>query len=307
MEELFFLFPAGHRFFPLEYTGMYPIPVDIPLLCRFRQGWAGVFFHWQVTEGLNNNWALILGLLLPLLGTTLGAGMVFFMKGPLKEGFRKALLGFAAGVMIASSIFSLLLPSIDMAAAAGGREWLPAAVGVPGGVVSFLLLDAWLPHLRQDSGSPEGARPGMLVLAATLCNIPDGMAMGVVLAGLLLDGAIPAAGALTLAFGIAIQNFPEGAVISMPLADGGMKKKKAMKWGFLSGAVEPVGAGVTIALTSLLTPVLPYILAFAAGAMLYVVVAELIPEAQCGSFSAAGTLGTALGFTLMVVLDTALR
>lgn len=246
---------------------------------------------------------LLPGLLLPLLGTTLGAGLVFFMKGPLCESLRKALLGFAAGVMIASAVFSLLLPSVEMAGHSGSTPWLPAAAGIPGGALFFLAIDALLSYLRRSAEDKKGS---MLVLAATLCNIPDGMAMGVVLAGLLFGGAIPAAGALTLAFGIAIQNFPEGAVISMPLADGGAPKRRAFACGFLSGAVEPLAAALTIALTALITPVLPYILAFAAGAMLYVVAEELIPQAQNGAHSTAGTLGTVLGFTVMVVLNIVL-
>lgn len=279
------------------------MPPKLPFCPASMSSPAAVIFNWQVMKGLNHYRELLLGLMLPLLGTTLGAGMVFFIKGPLKESVRKALLGFAAGVMIASSSFSLLDPSVAMATDSGCPAWLPVAVGVPGGAVFFLILDAISSRLRQKSEGAPRPESSMLVLAATLCNIPDGMAMGVVLAGMLFGGAVPPASALTLALGIAIQNFPEGAVISLPLADSGVKKGNAFGFGFLSGAVEPAGAAVTIALTSLITPVLPYILAFAAGAMLYVVASELIPESQAGTHSPAGTIGTTLGFTLMLVLN----
>lgn len=252
------------------------------------------------------------GIAIPFLGTTLGAAMVFFLRGELRAWLQKALLGFASGVMIAASVWSLLIPAIEMAEEAGGPAWVPAAAGFLMGIGFLLLLDTLIPHLHMDSDRPEGRPSGlgkslMLVLAVTLHNIPEGMAVGVVLAGMLSGGSvITPAGALALAVGIAIQNFPEGAIISMPLVSSGLSKGKAFRYGFLSGAVEPMGAVITILLTSLVTPVLPYILSFAAGAMIYVVVEELIPEAQAGEHSNVGTVGTALGFVLMMVLDVAL-
>lgn len=255
---------------------------------------------------------VIIGILIPLLGTTLGAAMVFVMKGEMKPRLQKALLGFASGVMIAASVWSLLIPAINMAEAAGKVAWVPAVTGFLLGMGFLLLLDTLIPHLHLDSDAPEG-RPCklnkslMLVLAVTLHNIPEGMAVGVALAGMLSGSSvITVAGAFALAIGIAIQNFPEGAIISMPLVSSGMSKGKAFKSGFLSGIVEPIGAAVTILLTSLVTPILPYILAFAAGAMIYVVVEELIPEAQAGEHSNIGTIGVALGFALMMLLDVAL-
>ena len=261
---------------------------------------------------LSNTWNIAIGVAIPLLGTTLGAGMVFFLKGEMNDRLRRALLGFASGVMIAASVWSLLIPAIDMAGQSGGVAWVPALVGFLLGIGFLLLLDTLIPHLHADSDVPEGKPSGlgkslMLVLAVTLHNIPEGMAVGVVLAGMASgSGAITTAGALALSIGIAIQNFPEGAIISMPLIGSGLSRGKAFRYGFLSGLVEPVGALLTIALTALVTPVLPYILAFAAGAMIYVVVEELIPEAQAGEHSNIGTVGAALGFALMMVLDVAL-
>lgn len=260
---------------------------------------------------MNETWELLIGIFLPLLGTTLGAGAVFFLRQGLKPAIQKALLGFASGVMIAASVWSLLIPAIDMAENAGGIAWLPAAVGFLGGVAFLLVLDTIIPHLHLTADCPEGTSCGlgkslMLVLAVTLHNIPEGMAVGVVLAGMLSGGSISTAGAFALTIGIAIQNFPEGAVISMPLAASGLSKRKAFGYGLLSGAVEPAGAVITLLLTALLTPALPYILSFAAGAMIYVVVEELIPEAQAGEHSNIGTIGSALGFALMMVLDVAL-
>ena len=252
-----------------------------------------------------------IGVIIPLLGTTLGAAMVFFLRGELKAGLQKALLGFASGVMIAASVWSLLIPAIDMEEAAGGVAWIPAVVGFLLGIGFLLLLDTLIPHLHMDADAPEGKPCGlgkslMLILAVTLHNIPEGMAVGVVLAGMRSGGVITTAGALALSIGIAIQNFPEGAIISMPLVGSGLSRRRAFLYGFLSGVVEPVGAILTILLTALFTPVLPYILSFAAGAMLYVVVEELIPEAQAGAHSNIGTIGAALGFALMMVLDVAL-
>lgn len=254
---------------------------------------------------------LLAGLLLPLLGTTLGAGTVFFLKRELRPAVQKTLLGFAAGVMIAASVWSLLIPAIDMAEASGVAAWVPAVAGFLSGVAFLLLLDTFVPHLHLDTERPEGKACGlgkssMLMLAVTLHNIPEGMAVGVVLAGMLSGGAISAAAAFALVLGVAIQNFPEGAVISMPLVGAGLSRRKAFGYGFLSGVVEPLGAAATILLTAWITPILPYILAFAAGAMIYVVVEEMIPEAQAGDHSNVGTIGAALGFALMMLLDVAL-
>ncbi len=254
---------------------------------------------------------LWLGLTIPLAGTVLGAGMVFFLKKGIGDRLQRLLLGFAAGVMIAASVWSLLIPAIDMAAGQGAVSWLPALCGFLLGIFFLLALDSLIPHLHVRSDKPEGRhskleKSAMLILAVTLHNIPEGMAVGVVLAGVANGSAgITLAGAIALAVGIAIQNFPEGAIISLPLAEH-IGKRKSFLYGALSGVVEPIGAAITIALTSLVTPVLPYILAFAAGAMIYVVVEELIPEAQEGGHSNLGTIGAALGFALMMVLDVAL-
>lgn len=253
------------------------------------------------------------GLLIPLAGTTLGAAMVFFLKREMRDGLQKALLGFASGVMIAASVWSLLIPAIDMQRAAGGAPaWVPAVVGFLAGMGFLLALDALIPHLHLNASKPEG-RPSkmnksfMLMLAVTLHNLPEGMAVGVVFAGVINgSAAMSAAGAFALAIGIAIQNFPEGAIISMPLIGTGMSRGKAFRSGFLSGIVEPVGALLTIVFTSLISSALPYILSFAAGAMLYVVVEELIPEAQREPHTNIGTIGAALGFALMLMLDVAL-
>lgn len=255
---------------------------------------------------------ILIGILTPLAGTTLGAAMVFFLKGEMRPSVQKLLLGFASGVMIAASIWSLLIPAINMAEERGGVAWLPAVVGFLSGIGFLLLLDNLIPHLHLDTDKPEGrssklGKSMMLVLAVTLHNIPEGMAVGVVFAGAQAgNAAISVAGAFALAIGIAIQNFPEGAIISMPLVGEGISRKKAFSYGLLSGIVEPAGAILTILLTSLIVPVLPYILAFAAGAMIYVVVEELIPESQAGDHSNIGTIGVAVGFALMMILDVAL-
>ena len=261
---------------------------------------------------MSDTMKIVVGLLIPLAGTVLGAAMVFFLKGEMKPKLQKALLGFASGVMIAASVWSLLIPAIDMTAEQGGIVWLPCSVGFLLGMGFLLLLDTIIPHLHINSDKPEGHKSKlgkslMLVLAVTLHNIPEGMAVGVVFAGMTSgSAAISAAGAFALAIGIAIQNFPEGAIISMPLIGTGISKRKAFSYGVLSGIVEPIGAILTIVLTSLITPVLPYILSFAAGAMIYVVVEELIPESQSGEHSNIGTIGVAIGFTLMMILDIAL-
>lgn len=252
------------------------------------------------------------GLMIPFLGTTLGVGMVFFMKGSMNQKLEKMLLGFAAGVMIAASVWSLLIPSIEMTEQAGGIAWIPACVGFLLGMIFLLLLDSVIPHLHLDSDKPEGpktklGKSAMLVLAVTLHNIPEGMAVGVTFAGVLIGNTgITLSGAFALALGIAIQNFPEGAIISMPLCSLGVSKKRAFLYGVLSGLVEPVGAMITILLTGIIVPFLPYFLSFAAGAMIYVVVEELIPESQMGEHTNIATIGVAVGFTLMMVLDVAL-
>ena len=261
---------------------------------------------------MNDTLFVSIGLLLPLFGTCLGAAMVFLLKEGMRPGLQKLLLGFAAGVMTAAAVWSLLIPAIDMTAGRGGIAWLPALVGFLLGIGFLLVLDVVIPHLHLNADEPEGPNLGwskstMLVFAVTLHNIPEGMAVGIVFAGVLsgfTDFNISAA--LVLALGIAIQNIPEGAVISMPLRGEGYSRRKAFGVGALSGVVEPLGALLTILLTGLVAPVLPYILAFAAGAMIYVVVEELIPESQAGRHSNIGTIGMALGFALMMVLDVAL-
>ncbi len=254
--------------------------------------------------------AVIIGLLIPFVGTTLGASMSFFLKKEINHKVQKLLLGFASGVMIAASVWSLLIPALDMTTSA--IKWLPAAVGFLLGIGFLLLLDNIIPHLHLNSEEPEGPKKSlkkttMLTLAVTLHNIPEGMAVGTVFAGLLTGNTeISVAAALALTIGIAIQNFPEGAIISMPLRSAGASKSKSFAYGTLSGIVEPVAAVITIMLTSLVVPILPYLLAFAAGAMIYVVTEELIPEAQSGKHSNIGTIGVAFGFVLMMVLDVAL-
>ena len=255
---------------------------------------------------------LTIGLAIPFLGTTLGSAMVFFMKNKLSLKVEKLLLGFASGVMIATSVWSLIIPSIDMAKEQGKIEWLPAAIGFILGILFLLLLDSLIPHLHLNDDKPEGIKAKlkkttMMVFAVTLHNIPEGMAVGVTFAGAIIGNTgITMAGAFALALGIAIQNFPEGAIISMPLKSEGMSKPKAFLYGMLSGIVEPIGAIITILLTNIIVPFLPYLLSFAAGAMIYVVVEELIPESQTGQHSNIGTIGVAIGFVLMMVLDVAL-
>lgn len=252
-----------------------------------------------------------IGLLIPFLGTMLGSSLVFFMKDKINIKLQKLLLGFAAGVMIAASVWSLIIPSIDMSEKQGIISWLPAAIGFILGIVFLLLLDSIIPHLHLNSKKPEGIKSKlkneiMLVLAVTLHNIPEGMAEGIILAGMLVpDSGITVASSFVLAIGLSIQNLPEGAIISMPLRNEGLSKVKAFIYGTLSGIVEPIGAILTILLTTSIVPILPYLLAFAAGAMVYVVVEELIPEAQEGNHSNIGTIGFAIGFVIMMVLDIA--
>lgn len=255
---------------------------------------------------------LFTGLMIPFLGTTLGAAMVFFMKKEMHRGMEKFLLGFASGVMIAASVWSLLIPAIDMSQEQGQIAWLPATAGFLGGMAFLLVLDSLIPHLHLESTEPEGVESSlkkttMLVLAVTLHNIPEGMSVGVIFAGALIgDAGITMAGAFALAIGIAIQNFPEGAIISMPLRSEGVSRSRAFVYGALSGVVEPIGAFVTILLAEQIVSALPVFLAFAAGAMIYVVVEELIPEAQVGEHSNIGTVGVAFGFVIMMILDVAL-
>ena len=259
------------------------------------------------------NRMILAGILIPFAGTTLGSAMVFFMRKEMNEKVQKLLLGFASGVMIAASVWSLLIPAIEMAEQEKTIAWIPASVGFLLGMGFLLLLDTITPHLHFTEDEPEGIpshlkKTTMLVLAVTLHNIPEGMAVG-------LSFALAAQGnpdspaltaALALALGIGIQNFPEGAIISMPLQSQEISKTRAFVYGTLSGIVEPVGAFLTILLTGLVVPLLPYLLSFAAGAMIYVVVEELIPEAQSGEHSNISTIGVAAGFVLMMILDVAL-
>ena len=255
---------------------------------------------------------IALGLMIPFLGTTLGSAIVFFMRKEMNKKVEKMLLGFAAGVMIAASVWSLLIPAIDMAEEQGKIAWIPATVGFLGGMAFLLVLDTLIPHLHLESSEPEGVEANlkkttMLVLAVTLHNIPEGMSVGVTFAGAMIGNTgVTMAGAFALAVGIAIQNFPEGAIISMPLRSEGVSRLRSFAYGALSGIVEPVGALITILLAKQIVPALPFLLAFAAGAMIYVVVEELIPESQSGEHSNIGTIGVAFGFVIMMILDVAL-
>ncbi|MCD8369531.1 MAG: ZIP family metal transporter [Clostridiales bacterium] len=261
---------------------------------------------------MNEVFPIALGILIPFIGTTLGAGCAFFVKNEIIQGVQKGLLGFASGVMVAASVWSLLIPAMEMSSGMGRLAFVPAVVGLAGGMLFLLLLDHRNPHLHMGSEEPEGpkshlARTTMLVLAVTLHNIPEGMAVGVVFAGILIGGvSISMAAAFALSIGIAIQNFPEGAIIALPLRSNGASRTRAFSMGMLSGLVEPIGAFVTVLLADVIVPVLPYLLSLAAGAMLYVVVEELIPESAAGEHSDMGTLGFAVGFILMMVLDVAL-
>ena len=252
------------------------------------------------------------GIMIPFIGTALGAGCVFLMKKSLSDKVQRALNGFASGVMVAASIWSLIIPAIEQSENLGKFSFFPAVIGFWAGVLFLLLLDHVIPHLHQNGTQAEGPKSHlqkttMMLLAVTLHNIPEGMAVGVVYACYLSGNAeISAAGALALSLGIAIQNFPEGAIISMPLRAEGMKKSKAFMSGTLSGIVEPVGAALTVLAAHFILPALPYLLSFAAGAMLYVVVEELIPEMSQGKHSNIGTLFFAAGFSVMMMLDVAL-
>lgn len=249
---------------------------------------------------------------LPFMGTMIGSAFVFFMKGEMSRNIQRALMGFAAGVMVAASIWSLIIPAMNQSEHFGKFAFVPAFIGVWGGILFLLLLDRMIPHLHLNSECPEGmscnlGKSKMMVLAVALHNLPEGMAVGVVVAGWLTGNeSISIAAAFALALGIAIQNLPEGAIISMPLKSNGMHKGKAFGYGVLSGVIEPIGAVVTILLANYVVPILPYLLSFSAGAMLYVVVEELIPEMSEGEHSNIGTIFFAVGFTLMMVLDVAL-
>lgn len=251
-------------------------------------------------------------LLIPFIGTSLGAAAVFLMKNKVSPKIEKTLLGFASGVMIAASIWSLLIPSMEMAEEQGKTAWLPALMGFFAGVLFLLAIDSIVPHLHLNADKPEGVKSrfskiSMMLFAVTIHNIPEGMAVGVAYAGAASgNSGMTVAGAFALSIGIAIQNFPEGAIISLPLKGEGISKGKAFLLGILSGVVEPIGGLITILLASRIVALLPYMLSFAAGAMFYVVVEELIPEAHSGDHSNLGTIGAALGFALMMVLDVAL-
>ena len=254
----------------------------------------------------------LIGIIIPFIGTAAGSACVFFMKKELSRMVQRSLIGFAAGVMVAASIWSLIIPAMEQSGSMGSFAFVPAVIGFWGGVLFLLLLDHIIPHLHMNATKAEGprsrlAKTTMMVLAVTLHNIPEGMAVGVVYAGFLSGSAeITAGGALALSLGIAIQNFPEGAIISMPLHAQGRSKGKSFLDGVLSGAVEPVGAVLTIMLAGFLVPAMPYLLSFAAGAMMYVVVEELIPEMSEGEHSNIGVIMFAVGFTLMMALDVGL-
>ncbi len=255
---------------------------------------------------------LVIGLLIPFLGTVLGSAFVFFMKKDMPVLLQKALLGFASGVMVAASVWSLLIPSIEMSSEADKEAVIPAVIGFLLGMAFLLFIDYITPHLHIGDDHPEGprsklSRTAMLSLAVTIHNLPEGMAVGVVLAGALQSNlGISAAGALAMSIGIAIQNIPEGAIISMPMRAEGNSRMRSFILGSLSGIVEPLGGLLVVLLASFMTPILPYMLAFAAGAMLYVVIEELIPETSEGEHSNLGTIGFAIGFALMMVLDVVL-
>ena len=256
---------------------------------------------------------LVYGLLIPFLGTTLGSACVFLIKHEIKSSIQKLLLGFASGVMVAASVWSLIIPSIELNAQLKRFACLPSAAGIALGIAFLFVLDIIIPHLHIHALKPEGPKAHlkkatMMCLAVTLHNIPEGMAVGVVLAGYVYgSSSISIAGALALSIGIAVQNFPEGAIISLPLAGANNSKLKAFTYGVISGIVEPIAALVTILLTKIIVPLLPLLLSFAAGAMLYVVVEELIPEASEGEHSNNGTLGFSVGFILMMILDLMLE
>lgn len=253
---------------------------------------------------------LTVGLLIPFIGTTIGSAMVFLMKNKINRKVEKFLLGFAAGVMVAASVWSLLIPSIEMAEEQGVITWIPATIGFIVGILFLMWIDYITRKIKEkkpEKSQNRVKKNTMMYLAVTLHNIPEGMAVGVALAGALIENSgITISGAIALAIGIGIQNFPEGAIISMPLKNEGISKLKAFWYGTLSGIVEPIASIITIALTNLVVPILPYFLSFAAGAMIYVVVEELIPESQQGKHTEIGTIGVAIGFMIMMILDVTL-
>ena len=255
---------------------------------------------------------ILAAIFLPFVGTIAGSAFVFFMKGEMNRTLQRSLTGFASGVMVAASIWSLIIPAIEHCESMGKLAFLPSFIGVWLGFLFLLALDQFIPHMHMNSDCPEGVncqlgKSAMLVIAVALHNLPEGMAVGVVVAGWLTGNeGISAAAALALAIGIALQNLPEGAIISLPLKSNGMSKGKAFSYGAMSGIIEPIGAIATILLANWIIPTLPYMLAFAAGSMLYVVVEELIPEMSEGEHSNIGTIFFAVGFTLMMMLDVAL-
>ena len=255
---------------------------------------------------------VLIGIFIPFIGTAAGAACVFFVKKEISPNLQRIFLGFAAGVMVAASVWSLLIPAMNMSDHMGKLAFMPALVGFLLGIVFLLFMDSMIPHLHLGDDKPEGKpsklkRTTMLMLAVTIHNLPEGAACGAMFAGILAgDGSVTLAGAIALSIGIAIQNFPEGAILSLPLKSEGKSKLRAFGMGAMSGIVEPLGAIFAIVLASVVTPLLPYLLAFAAGAMVYVVVEELIPEASEGSHSNIGTIAFAVGFALMMVLDVAL-
>lgn len=257
------------------------------------------------------NISVLVGVLIPFAGTTLGAACVFLLRKEMNPTVQKTMLGFAGGVMVAASVWSLLIPAMDMSGHMGKFAFVPAAVGFLLGILFLLVLDKVVPHLHLDSNEQEGIKSNwkkstMLMLAVTIHNIPEGASVGIVLAGAMAGGnTITMAAAIALSVGIAIQNFPEGAIISLPLKEEA-GKGKAFLMGFLSGVVEPIAAVITLLLATHITPFIPYTLAFAAGAMIYVVVEELIPESAEGEHSNMGTIGFAIGFVIMMMLDVAL-
>ena len=252
------------------------------------------------------------GVMIPLVGTSLGSLCVFFLRKNLSRNTNRILTGFAAGVMVAASIWSLIIPALELSENLGTLQFLPSVIGFWLGILFLLFLDHVVPHLHLGSSTPEGPskdlkRTTMLLLAVTIHNIPEGMAVGVIFAGVLAQSAgVTMAGAMVLSLGIAIQNFPEGAIISMPLAEAGYSRRKSFWYGVLSGVVEPIAAVLTLVASSIVVPLLPYLLSFAAGAMIYVVVEELIPEMSEGEHSNHGVIAFAFGFTLMMMLDVAL-
>lgn len=265
-----------------------------------------------VRKGVGLEMSIFWGILIPFAGTAAGAACVFFLKKQIGANLQRVFTGFAAGVMVAASVWSLLIPAMDMCQDMGKLSFFPALVGFLLGIVFLLFMDSLVPHLHVGSDKPEGSksnfsRTTMLILAVTMHNLPEGAACGAIFAGVLNgEGTVTMAGAIALAIGIAIQNFPEGAIISLPLRSEGNSRWKSFLLGTLSGIVEPIGAIAAILLAGIVTPILPYMLAFAAGAMIYVVVEELIPEASAGEHSNLGTIAFAVGFALMMVLDVAL-